>query len=236
MDIIPVIDVQHDCAVRAAEGRRADYQPLLTPLAAGSDPVAVAKGFMSLFAFPLLYVADLDGIEGRGRNAELAARLVDVLPGVRLWLDDGASPQEAAARLATSSPAIPVVGTESVRSPEDLKALRELPADAYVLSLDFFADRFEGAPDVLADPACWPHRVIVMTLARVGSGTGPDLQRVSDIVARAGNRRSVYAAGGVRTRADVEALREAGAAGVLVASALHAKKITVGDLEAIAGR
>jgi len=235
MVVIPVIDVQHGVAVRAAAGRRADYRPLKTPLAEGSDPVAVALGFCSLFAFPLLYVADLDGIEGRGRNAALPDRLAAALSGVGLWIDDGASPQDAAARLTTAPAATPVVGTESIRSDEDLKALRLLPAGRIVLSLDFFADRFQGPADILEDAACWPDRIIVMTLQRVGSGTGPDLERIADIAARAG-ARSVYAAGGVRDRADIEALRAVGAAGALVASALHANKITAGDFEEIAGR
>ena len=232
MDVVAVIDVQHGRAVRAAGGRRVDYQPLLTPLAEGSDPVAIAKGFMGVFAFPRLYVADLDGIEGRGRNAALPGLLAAALPGVELWIDDGASPREAATRL--SAPAIPVVGTESVRNDEDLAALRTLPADRYVLSLDFDDAGFTGPAEILADAAWWPDRIIVMTLARVGSGSGPDLARLAEVVARAG-ARSVYAAGGVRDRADVEALRRAGVAGVLVASALHADKITAGDLKAIAG-
>jgi HisA/HisF family protein len=232
MDIIPVIDVQHGRAVRAAGGRRDAYHPLSTPLAAGSDPVAVAKGFLDVFAFQRLYVADLDGIEGRGRNAALPEQLAAALPGVELWIDDGARPREATTRLGAS--AVPVVGTESVRSDDDLAALRTLPADRYLLSLDFARDRFKGPADILADAAQWPDRVIVMTLARVGSDSGPDLASLADIVARAG-ARSVYAAGGVRDRADIEALRRAGVAGVLVASALHAQKITAGDLKAIAG-
>jgi phosphoribosylformimino-5-aminoimidazole carboxamide ribotide isomerase len=235
MDIIPVIDVQHGRAVRAAGGSRADYRPLVTPLAEGSDPVAVALGLCALFPFPVLYVADLDGIEGRGRNEALPGRLAAALPGVALWIDDGATPAEALARLRGEPRSTPVVGTESLRGEEDLAALRALPAESYVLSLDFSADRFVGPPDVLAEAARWPDRVIVMTLARVGSGAGPDIERVADIAARGGGR-SVYAAGGVRTSADAEALRAAGASGVLVASALHAGAITAGDLEAIAGR
>ena len=87
---------------------------------------------------------------------------------------------------------------------------------------------------MLDEPQHWPHAVIVMTLARVGSGEGPDLQRVAAIVARAGGRR-IYAAGGVRNRADIEALHAAGAAGALIATALHAGTIKAGDLEEIAG-
>jgi len=74
-----------------------------------------------------------------------------------------------------------------------------------------------------------------MTLARVGSCAGPDVLRVADIVGRAGKRR-VYAAGGVRDHDDIDALRAAGAAGVLLATALHSGTITAGDLMKIAGR
>jgi phosphoribosylformimino-5-aminoimidazole carboxamide ribotide isomerase len=225
--------VQRGLTVHAAGGRRADYRPLVTPFAAGSDPLAVALGLRALFTFPLLYVADLDGIEGRGRNEVLPDALAAALPDVALWVDDGASPREAATRLG--SMATPVVGSESVRTQEDVAALRSLPRGRYVLSLDFRDDRFIGPPELLAEAAHWPARVIVMTLQRVGSGAGPDLKRIAEVKSRA-EGRSVYAAGGVRDSADVERLRQAGAAGVLVASALHSGALTAGDLEEIAGR
>ena len=69
----------------------------------------------------------------------------------------------------------------------------------------------------------------------IGSGGGPDVARLQDIASRAGSRR-VYAAGGIRDRADLDRIRAVGAAGALVASALHAQKITAGDLKEIAGR
>ncbi len=47
--------------------------------------------------------------------------------------------------------------------------------------------------------------------------------------------RRIYAAGGVRNRADIEALHAAGAAGVLIATALHAGTIKADDLKEIAG-
>ena len=233
MDVIPVIDVRHGVAVAAARGDRANYRPLETPLARSSDPLAVARGFTGLFAFPVLYVADLDGIEGRGSNVTLAADLASVVPDARIWLDEGARPAEAAKRIAEAV-AMPVIGTESLAVETDVAELRALPPHAYVLSLDFKDDRFAGPAGVLAEAEHWPHSVIVMTLARVGSGEGPDLARISEIVSRAGERR-VYAAGGVRDRADIEALHGAGAAGVLVATALHRGMLKAGDLMEIAG-
>ena len=230
MDVIPVIDVRHGVAVHARQGRRSDYLPLKTPLAQGSDPVAVARGFLSLFPVRTLYVADLDGIEGRGRDAELAGRLAAAMPGVALWIDDGALSDEA-----RPGGVVPVVGSESLAGANDVERLGDEPPDRFVLSLDFRGDSFLGPQALLDNAACWPQRVIVMTLARVGAGAGPDLQRVAGIVARAGARR-VYAAGGVRYLKDLEALRAAGAAGALVATALHAGTITAGDLVEIAGR
>lgn len=234
MDVVPVIDVRHGVAVAAIRGDRASYRPLATPLAEGSDPVAIARGYARLFTFPILYIADLDGIEGRGRNADLVRALATALPGVQLWIDHGARPDEARQLITARSACVPVVGTESMEGDADVDALRGLPRDGYVLSLDFKGDRFVGPGKVLDDAEHWPGSLIVMTLARVGLGEGPDLERVRHIVARAGGRR-VYAAGGVRDRADVEALHRAGAAGALVATALHAGKIKAGDLREIAG-
>jgi phosphoribosylformimino-5-aminoimidazole carboxamide ribotide isomerase len=234
MDVIPVIDVRHGVAVAAVRGRRADYQPLVTPLAMGSDPADVARGYAALFAFPLFYVADLDGIEGRGRDKDLTAQLAAAVPRMRLWVDDGASAGEAMQRITEAAHVTPVVGSESLRGDEDVAALRALPRDRYVLSLDFKGDGFTGPGVVLDEPQHWPRAVVVMALARVGSGEGPDLQRVAGIVARAGACR-IYAAGGVRDRADIEALHAAGAAGVLIATALHSGTIKAGDLEEITG-
>ena len=231
MDVIPVIDVRHGVAVHARQGQRDRYKPLETPLAQGSDPVAVARGLLSLFPFRSIYVADLDGIEGRGRHEGLAAGLTAALPGVEFWIDDGTSADAAVAR---AGGVFPVVGSESLAD-DDLRRLPKEPGGLFALSLDFRGDGFVGPQALLDDAALWPERVIVMTLARVGAGEGPDLQRVAAIVARAGARR-VYAAGGVRHLADLKALREAGAAGALVATALNAGTITAGDLIEIAGR
>ena len=64
-------------------------------------------------------------------------------------------------------------------------------------------------------------------------GAGP--RNASPTSSRGPAARRVYAAGGVRNRADLEALRAAGAAGALVATALHAGTIKAGDLVEIAG-
>ena len=245
MHIIPVIDVRHGIAVRAVAGDRANYQPLVTPLVTaesaaewgqthgpdpqltgrtGLTPLAVARGYRSLYPFSTIYVADLDGIEARGANAGLSSTLLMALPGVEVWIDAGLKPGDAPAS------GVDVLGSEVL---SDLDIQTPLPQRA-VLSLDFRGDDFIGPKALLQQPHLWPERVIVMTLARVGSDGGPDLARIAQI-AKLAPQAHVYAAGGIRGIADLNAARDAGAHGALIASALHAQEIKAGDLKEITG-
>ena len=74
-----------------------------------------------------------------------------------------------------------------------------------------------------------------MTLARVGAGEGPDLQRLAELRARAPDRE-VFAAGGVRGVDDLAQLREADVAGALIATALHTGTVSAQQLAALADR
>lgn len=235
MDIIPVLDVARGQVVHAVEGKRSAYRPIETPLAKSTEPADLARGLRALFPFRKIYIADLDGIEGRGRNTRLVPALSQVLPHTEIWIDAGTGSRGAARAVLAAPIATLVVGSESL---ENVRVWHDIVADApsrTVLSLDFRGNEFMGPEALLDDPSLWPQRVIVMTLDCVGSGGGPDVARLQDIASRAGSRR-VYAAGGIRDRGDLDRIRAVGAAGVLIASALHAQKITVGDLKEIAGR
>lgn len=239
MQVIPVIDVRGGVAVAAQRGDRARYLPLASPLAASADPVAVATGLRTLFPFRTLYVADLDGIEGRGADTETQRRLAEAWPGEEIWIDDGSTGSEniesRPVPLIKSQLLYPmikshVLGSESLSTLADYESARRTAGPHAPLSLDFRGDDFMGPPELLADATLWPERIIVMTLARVGSGEGPDLARLASILERAGTRK-VYAAGGVRNAGDLRALGGIGVAGALVATALHNGQITARDLE-----
>lgn len=230
MQAIPVIDLMGGEVVRARMGERASYRPLESPLAPTSDPVAVVSGLIAVYPFPTLYVADLDAIEGKGNNVSALSRLRSKFPALDMWVDNGAADEAALEVLTGPGLAAPVIGSESQRDGALVAAHRG--SMRVVLSLDFRGDAFQGPPAIMAEPALWPRRVIVMTLARVGAGAGPDLERFASIRAIAGNRE-IYAAGGVRDAADLKALKAAGASGALIATALHERRIVGADLEAI---
>ena len=130
-------------------------------------------------------------------------------------------------RLRPPPPTSLVLGSESQRDRDLVCALRDDPR--VILSLDFRDERFVGPDELLSEPELWPERLIVMTLARVGSDAGPDFDRHAAIRERAGGR-AIYLAGGLRDRRDLAAVGASGAAGILVASALHDGRITAADL------
>lgn len=226
MEIIPVIDLRGGLVVRARMGQRDQYRLIETPLSATSDPVDVARGLLSVFPFRTLYVADLDAIEGTGANQDTLAALRDAFPHLELWLDNGCS-ELIAAQACLDGGLNLVLGSEAQTDASLVESLAKNPR--MILSLDYRGDSFIGPESLLATPDIWPQRVIVMTLARVGSGAGPDIERLRAIQRMAGGR-SIYAAGGVRDAADLLALKQAGIAGALVASSLHDGRLTRADL------
>jgi phosphoribosylformimino-5-aminoimidazole carboxamide ribotide isomerase len=232
MNIIPVLDLRGGVVVRAQMGQRDLYKPIVTPLSPTSDPVDVTRGLLSVHPFTTFYLADLDAIEGTGDNAMVVHCLRAAFPALAFWVDNGIAGVAAAKRWLGAGLGDLVIGSESQK---DMALVRHLAGrdcadrDRIVLSLDFRGDMFQGPPDLLGDPAAWPQRLIVMTLARVGSNAGPDLDRLR-AVRDAAPGRAIFAAGGVRDGADVAALRSAGMAGALVATSLHDGRLTGLDI------
>lgn len=238
--MIPVLDLQAGTVVRAVRGERGRYQPMRSRLAGGSAPLPLARALLDHPACqggeaPMLYLADLDAIQGRGVQTEALRTLLQALraerPGLCLWLDAGFAGVDDARRTAEAlcaglpEPAgavRPVHGSESLASLAELQALGTDPAA--ILSLDSRGAEAMDRAGCASQPAAWPATVIVMTLDRVGADTGPDLARLGALRAQAGGRTWV-GAGGIRHRADLAAGRAAGAAAWLVASALHDGKL-----------
>jgi phosphoribosylformimino-5-aminoimidazole carboxamide ribotide isomerase len=230
LQAIPVIDLMGGQVVRARMGDRASYRPLKSTLSPTSEPVDVVRGLLTVYPFPTLYVADLDAIQSHGDNFPTLRRIRKEFPALQLWIDNGAADDAALEAVVSADLGSPILGSESQR--DSSLIARHRASTPLVLSLDFRGDAFQGPLEILAKSALWPQRVIVMTLARVGSGAGPDLGRLASIQSIAGGRE-IYAAGGVRDADDLRALKEVGISGALIATALHAGRIVAADLQAM---
>lgn len=214
---IPVLDLRGGLVVRARAGERDAYAPIETPLAKGASPEAVAAGLIAALPASLLYVADLDAIvDGRPPDLDALRAIRRACPQVGLWVDAGFREEAGVAGFLAAGLGRPVIGSESQ---SDAGLLRRFRREA-VFSLDSRGGERLGPDALHAGAEDWPDEVIVMTLTRIGTGTGPDLAALAAARAMAPRAR-LYAAGGVRGPEDLIAVAKAGASGALVASAIH---------------
>lgn len=224
MRIIPVIDLLDGCAVHAWRGQRATYRPVASALINDPNPAAVLDAYLSIFPFRTIYVADLNAIQQTGDNGSAVRALLHAFPDQEFWIDAGL---ESAHR---AEPRVrPVLGTETgISRGYFIDAARsETPP---VLSLDFVDSTLLGDPDILRHPEYWPTDIIVMCLRRIGTEQGPALDLCSRINRLGRGRNKIYLAGGVRDANDLHEAEAAGAAGALVATALHNRTLSASAL------
>lgn len=232
--VIPVIDLKGGHVVHARAGARATYGRIETRLGQAGDPIAIARALLAITASPALYIADLDAIEGIGNHFELARDLAQALPATALWIDAGfANVTDCAFWLPLG--ATLVIGSEGLPAIGNWHELHESFGKSLVLSLDFAEGCLRGPTALLSETNSWPGRIIAMCLDCVGTNDGPDVARLETVIEGAEDR-AVYAAGGLRTIGDLEAIAAAGASGALVATALHSGAITQNEIAAFLQR
>ena len=212
--------------MRAVRGERASYRPVVSALCPTAEPVAVARTLLDYCGSATLYIADLDGLTSGVAQHTLLAELCRALPATEIWLDAGfarlADAQALLAELACAR-VTAILASEVLVDTQQLEAAGRSVAP-WIVSLDRKGDRVLDRADCWQRPELWPRRVIVMTLDRVGAMAGPDLVTFAMVRAAAGSRQ-LFGAGGIRDEHDLRAAEGAGAAGWLVASALHDRRI-----------
>ncbi len=235
MRIVGVIDLKDGTAVHAVRGDRERYRPVRSAIGgADGDALALARGFRAELGIEEVYVADLDAIVGgsdRAAGSDHPALLGALAGEARLMVDAGVSEPAAAWALLDLGAQRVIVGTETLGGAAALdRLLADLPEGAVILSVDLRDGRVlspdpqlagRSAPDALARlqrPGL--REAIVLDLARVGSGEGPDVELIAELH-DAFPDLELLAGGGVRHAGDLRALDAAGAAGALVATALH---------------
>jgi len=238
LKVIPVIDILNGIVVHAVRGKRSEYQPLRSVLSNSVDPLEVAKAFKAL-GFSELYIADLDAIIDCSENFQPLKRIV-YETGLRLMVDAGVTSLERARRLLESGVSKLVVGTETLESEGFVgEAVRAFGSERVVVSLDLKGDAvivkhgFEGCSEAIGLLKNFRNmgvsQVIVLDLARVGSGEGVNVDFLNKLKDTA--PMDFYVGGGVRDIDDLEELMSTGVSGVLVATALHSGKITLAELK-----
>ncbi len=214
IEVIPAVDV---LGVEAVRLRRGSYDEIVEQAA---DPVELAARWAAEGA-ARIHLVDLDGARSGRVRPELVARVAGRVAPALLQASGGIRRLEDAQALLDAGAARVIVGTAAWPDPAKWFAL----GDAVVLALDVrdgqvrTAGWTESSGLSLAEAfaRAGEARVLVTAIDRDGTLAGPDVELVRR-VAGAGLR--VLAAGGIRSRADVEALAAAGAEAAIVGRAL----------------
>jgi phosphoribosylformimino-5-aminoimidazole carboxamide ribotide isomerase len=227
--LIPVIDVRGGIVVRAVAGQRDRYRPLVSRLINSIDPFAVAATLCRNTQTNEIYVADLDAIVDGAPSFDIYTKLN--AEGFSCWLDAGIRTNLEALSVAKFGVNVIVVGLETIRSVEELRAAVGLLGPS---RLAFSLDLRDGRP--ICDPTVWDpdpeiianmavgagvQKMIVLDLSRVGVGSGTGTERLCSTLKSRFPNLELVAGGGIRTIKDIRSLGEAGVSAVLVASALH---------------
>jgi phosphoribosylformimino-5-aminoimidazole carboxamide ribotide isomerase len=242
--IIGVVDLLAGRAVHARAGQRETYRPVQsvagTAIESG-DALALARTYVVHLGLTELYAADLDAIISGASQDALVGAVAAV--GVPLWLDAGVSSADRARHARALGAARVVVGLETLPSYGALGAICDaVGGDTVAFSLDLR----DGEPVVArggippGEPAhllaarardAGAGALIVIDLARVGTGRGLDLGLIARVRAAA-PEPVLLAGGGVRGLDDLARLADAGCDGALVATALHDGRIGAGEIAA----
>ena len=228
MKIIPVIDLKNGVVVHAKQGQRDQYQPINTKLCRSPDIFNVIDAFLGLYDFDTFYIADLNAITRQGNNDALINDVLVYYPQFTFWCDQGYRQYDL--RLNYPGNTLPVLGSESYSDGNllEMKAFN----NNFILSLDYSAANALGAKRIFSNQDFWPENIIIMTLDRVGSYAGPDIEKLNDFC-RQYPAKNFIAAGGIRNKQDLIALHAIGIRQALLASSLHCGKINGADIASL---
>jgi phosphoribosylformimino-5-aminoimidazole carboxamide ribotide isomerase len=236
--IYPAIDVRDGRCVRLVEG---DFNRETT---FDADPADAARRWVDSGA-AWLHVVDLDGaVAGRPVNVEAVTNIrsaVDIpiqLGGGLRRLADIATAFELGINRA-------VLGSAAVRSPDLVQNAVGAWGDRIAVGLDardgnlavggWLEQTTTTAVDVARALDHAGVKTFIFTdIRRDGTLAGPNLEALREMVSTIG--AGVIASGGIGALADIEAVIETGAAGVIIGRAIYDGRVDLSDALRIARR
>lgn len=228
MNIIPVLDLMNGQVVHAKHGDRLNYLPIQSTLCSSSQPLPIVDAFLELYPFKQLYIADINAIQKSGNHRNIISSIALAFPNLEIYLDAGFSSTEDI-NIFNEIKVIPVLGSESITTIDAYRAITKEHKKRMLLSLDFKNDVYQGPPALLQDSKYWPNELIVISLSKVGSQSGPDLEKLKHLKEMSPQTK-IYAAGGIRDLGDLNTLKSANIDGALIASAIHNGNLSQTDL------
>ncbi len=225
MKIIPVIDLYKGLVVHAVAGNRKNYKTIDSKICSSANPFDVVEGYLDLFSFKSIYIADLDALEQQGDNTKIIKLLCNKYPNIEVWLDCGTSTEKYLQQEIYNNLRL-ILSSESITTTSVFTTLLDQYSEhRFILSLDYKANELLGTNDLFNTKKYWPKDLIVLNLNNVGVKQGfkyPLQLKQHNLI----NDFNVYYGGGIRNTDDIEKLASIGFSGALISTALHSQTIS----------
>jgi phosphoribosylformimino-5-aminoimidazole carboxamide ribotide isomerase len=230
MKIFPAVDILGGRCVQLVQGKRESATSY-------GDPLACAMRWLDEGA-DALHVVNLDGAFGRsGKNADLIQGLVRKT-GVEIELGGGIRSVDDAARWLETGVSRVIISTLATQHPDSIRELADrFGGERVMAGVDAKGGQIavHGWQETAGDYLAW-----AKTFEDLGAGsllyTNVDVEGLQQGVRLGPVKRlidhvaiPVVVAGGVSARSDVAGLRDAGACGAVLGSALYSGKIKLKD-------
>lgn len=234
MLVIPAIDLLDGKCVRLLRG---DYA---NPTVYSDDPIDVATSFAEAGA-ERIHVVDLDAARGVGDNHALIEAMVR-RGDIKVQVAGGIRTEAHVDRLIAAGAQSVVMGTTAVREPRVLERCARNHPGRILAALDVRGDEPAVAGWTQTEPlrmgillARWDvlalAGVIFTSIERDGTLEGPDLTTLTRV--RAMTSLPIQYSGGVSTIDEIRAVRQAGAAAVILGKALYEGRIKLDEALAL---
>lgn len=236
MIIYPAIDIRGGHAVRLIEG---DYD---RETVFDSDPLDAAQRWQDEGA-EWIHIVDLDGARNGVRaNAGAIARIREHI-NVPIQLGGGLRTMADLEDVANLGINRMVIGSAAVTNPEFVREAVEQYGDRIAVGLDahdglLATHGWQSQSDVSAIEAgirfagMGVKHIVFTDIGRDGKLEGPNVPALIQMQNEV--QADIIASGGVGSLNDVQQIREAGAAGVIIGAALYHKKVSLADALEIA--
>jgi len=228
MRIFPAVDILGGRCVQLVQGKRESASEF-------GDPLACATRWLAQGA-DALHVVNLDGAFGSSaKNAELITDLIKKI-GVEIELGGGIRSTEDAARWLNTGVARIIISTLATQKPESIRILvDEYGSERVMAGVDAKGRQIavHGWQETAGNYLEWARRfeelgagfLLYTNVDVEGLQQGVRFEPVKDLINHV--HIPVVVAGGVSARLDIAGLRDAGAFGAVLGSALYSGKITL---------
>ncbi len=231
-EVIPAIDLRNGKCVQLVQGRPGTETVIL------DDPLQVAGQWVSEGA-STLHLIDLDGALRDGSNAHIIKSVIEAHPDVRIEVGGGIRTYEKAAELLEIGATRVILGTLAVESPEVVSKLsKNYSPDRVMVALDSRSgivaiDGWRRTSSMKASGLARQFEsagigsILFTNIDVEGLMDGILVEPVREVVESVGI--PVIASGGVTTMDDIRLIKEVGASGVVIGTAIYKKSIILSE-------